>query len=172
MEESRPSFWRRIGIAIVACFQALFDAEFAAGVERLRQGPARPQLRETKDDAALQLLGLLQREGRLVDFLEEEVDSFSDAEIGAAARVVHQGCRQALHEHAILAPVRTEEEEASVEVPPGFDATAIRLVGNVTGEPPFRGVLRHRGWRVTELRLPRVSEGHDLRVIAPAEIEL
>jgi hypothetical protein len=189
--DERPSFFARIWIAWVAYFRVLFDGDFAAGVQRLRSGTASPSLpppavempreaakkpqvvmREAPTDAALQLLALLQRRGRLVDFLEEDIAGAKDAEIGAAARVVHEGCRQAVHEHFTLVPVREENEEARIDVPAGFDAGAIRLTGNVVGEPPFRGTLRHRGWRCTEVKLPKITEGHDVRVIAAAEVEL
>src|SRR5207253_6846543 len=36
--------------------------------------------------AAVQLLAILQREGRLLDFLQEDVDGYADAQIGAAVR--------------------------------------------------------------------------------------
>ncbi len=123
-------------------------------------------------DAALQLLALLQREGRLVDFLEEDVASFADADIGAAARVVHTGCRKALRDHVKLAPVRDEEEGAKVTLPEGFDKAAVKLTGNVQGKGPFSGILRHRGWRATEVSMPVAIEGHDARVVAQAEVEL
>jgi hypothetical protein len=129
-------------------------------------------LREAGPEAALQLLALLQREGRFVDFLEEDVTSFSDAQIGAAARVVHDGCRKALREHLPVEPVRTEEEGSKVVLEKGFDPSKVRLTGNVTGEPPFRGTLAHRGWKVKEVRLPKMTEGHDATIVAPAEVEV
>lgn len=190
--DTRPGFFARIFLAWIAYFRTLFDAEFAAGVVRLRAGalpppreeaPAAPEprekkkapppkLREYSPDAALQLLALLQREGRLVDFLEEDLSSASDADIGAAARVVHDGCRKALREHVTLAPVRSEDEGTKVTLEKGFDAASVRLVGNVVGEAPFTGTLRHRGWRAADVKLPSMSEGHDARVIAAAEVEL
>jgi hypothetical protein len=123
-------------------------------------------------DSALLLLGLLQREGRLVDFLEQDISAFGDAEVGAAARVVHEGCRKALRGHAEVASVRDEEEDSRVEVAEGVESGAIKLTGNVTGKPPYRGVLRHRGWRVVRLELPAALAGHDPSVVAPAEVEL
>jgi hypothetical protein len=107
-----------------------------------------------------------------VDFLEEDVAQYSDAEIGAAVRVVHEGCRKALREHLMLQPIREESEGASITLEQGFDASALRPTGNLVGEPPFTGTLAHRGWRVAEVRLPRLAEGHDVHVIAPAEVEL
>ncbi len=123
-------------------------------------------------DAALQLLGLLQREGRLIDFLEEDVAAFSDGDIGAAARVVHAGCRKALRDHVTLTPVRSEVEGAKVSLPEGFDPSDVKLTGNVQGKAPYEGTLRHRGWKVAEITLPTPLAGHDARVIAQAEVEL
>ena len=122
--------------------------------------------------AAYQLLGLLQREARFVDFVQEDVASYSDAEIGAASRVVHEGCRKVLREHFTLAPVRSEAEGSRVSLPAGFDATRNRVTGNVVGEPPFSGTLTHRGWLAGDARLPQLSDADVARVIAQAEIEL
>jgi hypothetical protein len=193
-EPAAPGFFARLFLAWVAYFRTIFDADFAAGVVRLREGkpalppppveekkapekkpePEKPKvaLKEASPDAALQLLALLQREGRFIDFLEEDVASFSDAQIGAAARVVHEGCRKAVREHFPMSAVRSEEEGARVKIEKGFDASAIRLTGNVSGEPPYTGTLAHRGWRVSEVKLPKMAEGHDAKVITPAEIEL
>ncbi|WP_437333035.1 DUF2760 domain-containing protein [Sorangium sp. So ce394] len=122
--------------------------------------------------SALQLLSLLQREGRLVDFLEQDIASFGDADVGVAARMVHEGCRKALRSHAKLAPVRREEEGAKVTLEAGYNPSEVKLIGNVSGSAPYRGVLRHRGWRADELSLPTPIAGHDASVIAPAEVEL
>lgn len=132
--------------------------------------PAPP--READTTAALQLLSLLQREARLVDFVQEDIAAYSDAEIGAAARVVHEGCRKVLREHITLAPVRAESEGSRLTLPAGFDAATVRLTGNVVGQAPFTGTLAHRGWRATEVRLPQLAEGHDARIVAQAEVEL
>lgn len=124
------------------------------------------------DTAALQLLGLLQREARLVDFLQEDVAPYSDAEIGAAARVVHEGCRKVLREHFSIAPVRTEAEGSRVTLAAGFDAAAMRLTGNVVGQAPFTGTLGHRGWRVDDVRLPQLTDHKAAAIVAQAEVEL
>lgn len=121
---------------------------------------------------ALQLLALLQREGRLVDFVEEDLTGFPDASIGAAARTVHAGCKRAIEELFRLEPVYREPEGAKVTVAPGFDASAVRLTGNVVGQPPFQGALRHHGWRAREVKLPPAPDGKDLAILAPAEVEL
>ena len=123
-------------------------------------------------DGALALLALLQREGRLVDFLRESLDSYADADIGAAARDVHRGCKKVLEQHLALEPVMPGAEEEKVSVPKGFDPAEVRLIGEVKGEPPFRGTLRHHGWRVVDARLPALADGVDRTVIAPAEVEL
>lgn len=132
--------------------------------------PAAPTLAEQAQ--AIQLLGLLQKEGRLLDFLQEEIGSYDDGQIGAAVRNIHRDCRKVLQDYVGIEPVLDGAEESQVTVEPGFDPSRIRLIGNVTGEPPFSGVLRHHGWRAAQLKLPRPPEGHDRTVIAPAEVEL
>ncbi len=121
---------------------------------------------------ALQLLSILQREGRFIDFLQEDMSSFGDDEIGAAARVVQEGCKRGLADYVELASVRQEEEGASVTLEPGYDANETRVTGNVTGEPPYRGSLAHHGWRAASIRLPKLSSEHDARILAPAEVEI
>jgi Domain of unknown function (DUF2760) len=174
----------RLSLAFGTFFGVLGDAQFAEGVLRLKQGaastptpspspvPEPVTIREATPDAALQLLGLLQRDARLIDFVQEDIAGYGDADIGAAARVVHAGCRTALREHFTIEPVRAEAEGAQITLPQGFDASAVRLTGNVVGKPPFTGSLSHRGWHVTDVRLPKLMQGHDASVIAPAEVTL
>ncbi len=119
---------------------------------------------------AMQLLAMLQREGRLVDFLEEDLGGASDADVGAAARTVHDGCRKALRGSVTLAPVRPESEGARVRVESGYDAGALKLTGALRGQGPYEGTLAHRGWRVQEVKLPQLLPGADARVVAPAEV--
>ena len=169
---SPPSFFARLSLA----FRVLGDASLAAKVEALAapavaERPAEPAPEKTPA-SALALLALLQREGRLVDFLQEEVAAFSDAEIGAAARVVHTGSRKVLQQYLALEPVLADPEGARVTVPAGFNAERIRLTGNVAGQPPFTGTLKHHGWMAASVRFPAVSAALDPRVIAPAEVEL
>jgi hypothetical protein len=181
MTERFPSFIQRFGLAFSVFFRALFDAEFAGCILKLIRGFKEereessndvPILQETNPDSALQLLGLLQQEGRLVDFLEEDVAHYQDAEIGAAVRIVHEGCRKVLHEHLTLLPICQEAEGDSITLEHGFDASALRPTGNLVGEPPFTGTLAHRGWQVNEVRLPKLAKHHDVHIIAPAEVEL
>jgi Domain of unknown function (DUF2760) len=124
------------------------------------------------EDGALLFLGLLQREGRLIDFLEQEIASFSDADVGAAARAVHEGARRTLRSHVTIEPVRSEAEGAKITLENGFDANAVKLTGNVRGQPPHVGTLKHPGWRASKMKLPRAMDGHDVHVLAPAEVEL
>jgi hypothetical protein len=123
-------------------------------------------------DGALALLALLQREGRLVDFLRDSVDGAEDGDIGAAAREVHRGCRKVLDQYLAFEPVMPGEQDEKVNVPKGFDPAEVRLVGEAKGEPPYRGVLRHHGWRVVDAKLPALADGIDRTVVAPAEVEL
>jgi hypothetical protein len=138
----------------------------------------KPADRPRKDAAALQregalaLLALLQREGRLIDFLREPLDGFTDADIGAAARDVHRGCKKVIDLHLSLEPMIAGNEDDKVTVPRGFDPSEIRLIGEARGEPPFAGTLRHHGWRVVDTRLPALADGLDRTVIAPAEVEI
>ncbi len=123
-------------------------------------------------DRAVQILSLFQRDGRLVDFLEEDVSAYPDGQLGAAVRSIHTSCRQVLERYLKLEPILASEEDQPVTVEPGFDPAAIKLVGNVTGEPPMRGLLRHRGWRVTEVNLPSLAQGSGRAILAPAEVEI
>lgn len=194
MPESNLSFFGRLSLAVGTFFSVLGNREFAANVLRLRDGAAAPvaptpaaapapapapaakasapELREASPQAALQLLGLLQRDARFIDFVEEDIAGYSDADIGAAARLVHDGCRATLREHFTIVPVRDEAEGSRVTLPAGFDATAVRVTGNVVGSAPFTGTVSHRGWRVADVRLPKLTGSHDASVIAPAEVEL
>jgi hypothetical protein len=195
MSKPLPSFWGRISLAFGAFFKILGDAEFAARIRDLEAGPlaapasapasagvvpvapttsaaATAPLRAPTPEAALQLLSLLQREARLIDFANENLTAYADADIGAAARVVHEGCARVLAEHFTIEPVRAEAEGSRVRLEEGFDAGAVRLTGNVVGKAPFTGSLSHRGWRATSVRLPQLAEKHDATVLAPAEVEL
>jgi hypothetical protein len=189
VSEPTLPFPTRLWFAWICFFRVLFDGAFASRAWEAREPKALPPPEEPPKLAppkpepkplpeppsagpALQLLALFQREGRLIDFLEQDVAGFGDAEIGGVARVVHEGCRRALHEHVKLEPVRAEEEGAPVTLEAGFDPAQVKLSGNVGGSAPYKGVLRHRGWRAAEATLPVPVKGHDARVLAPAEVEL
>ena len=121
---------------------------------------------------ALRLLSLLQRDGRFIDFLQDDVTSYSDQEVGAAARVVHSGCKKALQAYVKVEPVLPQQEGDKLTIEKGFDPGKIRLTGNVVGEPPFKGSLAHHGWKAIEFKLPEVPAGQDPSILAPAEVEL
>lgn len=141
-------------------------------VEKPAPAPEPVILKEASPDAALQLLGLLQKEARFIDFIKEDITAYSDQDIGIAARVVHEGCNKAINEHFTLAPVRTEHEGDRVTLQPGFDAALVRLTGNVVGSAPFTGSLIHKGWQVTGIHLPKLTPEHNAAIIAAAEVEL
>ncbi len=135
-------------------------------LDELKQ--AQPSIR-----ASLQLLVILQRQGRLVDFLQEDLSQFDDAQIGAAARNIHSSCRDSIKKHIKLEPIFKNEEGEEISIPEGFDAQAIQLTGNVKGNPPFRGVLKHKGWRASNIQLPKLAPNEDNNnVLAPAEVEI
>ncbi len=159
-----------IGAPAVLALLFLLTVRRGNAAEPAAAPPAAPPTAERDDGAALRLLSTLQQEGRLVDFLQEDIGPYSDEQIGSAVRTLHAGCRKALRACVTLEPVLASAEAEAVSVPVGFDPAAIRLTGNVSGAPPFQGVLRHAGWRVTAVKLPAAA-GDD-RVIAPAEVEL
>lgn len=188
-------------MAFVCWFRVLFDGKFAARVRALSPEAeagaeagtetATEQRSETTQASleaepapspepdpreriapALQLLGLMQREGRFVDFIEQDLTGFSDADVGTAARVVHEGCRRALQSRATITPCRTESEGAAITLAPGFDARLVAITGNLAGEPPYTGVLRHGGWKIQELKLPELVGDANPEIIQPAEVEL
>jgi hypothetical protein len=184
-------FWERVVFASRCLFSILFHADIPNDIAQKLVKPAGPgpraatvaapsdsRLKEVERpvsegfDRAVQMLALLQRDGRLIDFLAENISAYPDAQIGAAVRTIHDTCRQVLDQYVKLEPILNSEEDQPVTVPAGFDLAAIKLIGNVAGEPPVRGVLRHKGWRVKEVNLPPLPQGAGRMVVAPAEVEL
>ena len=155
----------RFVLGCKALWKSWTDPAFADRAEALiLKAPAGPDLR---------VLAVLQRDGRLLDFLQEEIDDFSDAQVGAAVRDIHRDCRKSLRNYLTVAPVLPGEDESEVVVPGDFDPAAIRLTGNVAGPPPFRGVLKHHGWRVEAVHLPAIPGARDdSAILAPAEVEI
>ncbi len=124
-------------------------------------------------NASLQTLVVLQRKGRLIDFLQENLSDYDDAQIGAAVRSVHAGCKETLSKYVDLKPVFKEDEGNEVTINQGFDAKAIQLSGNVKGNPPFKGILKHRGWRAVKVQIPQLtSQEEGNNILAPAEVEI
>ena len=180
-------FWERVSFAFRCFFSILFHADIPSDIVRRLVKPAStaPQtptgaqpsvlrLNETERpaletfDRAVQMLALLQRDGRFIDFLVENISAYPDAQLGAAVRTIHEACRQVLDHYVKLEPIVNSEEYKPVTVQGGFDPATIKLIGNVAGEPPVRGVLRHKGWRVKEMNLPPLPQGASRMVLAPA----
>lgn len=154
-------FHGRIADDILAVFTTASPAKLAAA----------PAAAPETSDRATQMLSLLQRDGRFVDFLMEDLTAYPDAQVGAAARDVHSGCRQALSRYLSLTPVLDDDEGSQVTIGQGTDPARVKLVGNVVGTPPLRGVVRHRGWEATRVELPPLS-GTGRTIVAPAEVEI
>ncbi|BDX02671.1 MAG: DUF2760 domain-containing protein [Marinomonas sp.] len=138
---------------------------------------AAPALDTVNADGAHQLLQLLQQEARFIDFIQESIDDYSDADVGAASRQIHAGCSKVLKQHFTIDVVsldvlNTAAESSRVEVPAGYDAKQIKLEGRVEGDGPYAGSLIHPGWKVTETRLPKVTNTESLNILAPAEVEV
>ena len=151
--------------------QELGDRGAAAQVVRSTSVLTRPN---QTDAEIVSFLAMLQARGRLVDFLMDDINAYGDAQVGAAARVVHTGCKAALLEHFRISPVRTEGEGATVKVAAGYSPDEYRLLGKISGPAPFSGVLVHHGWKTDAVNLPRIlrSSTDRLPAIAPAEVEL
>jgi hypothetical protein len=118
------------------------------------------------------LFSVLQREGRLMDFLQEDLSLYDDGQIGAAVRSIHENCKKTVARYLSPEPVMKHAEGETVEIAAGFDQQAVKLVGNVVGQPPFSGILRHRGWQLRSISLPKLSEAENPNLIAPAEVEI
>jgi Domain of unknown function (DUF2760) len=131
-----------------------------------------PPAESTAEAEIVAFFALLQEKGRLIDFLMEDLAAYEDAEIGAAARVVHEGCKGVLREHFKIHAISEAEEGAQITVPAGFAADEYRLVGKLSGDPPFTGKLVHKGWKTDTVKLPRIVDASRLPAIAPAEVEI
>lgn len=122
--------------------------------------------------AGLRLLAVLQEEARLVDFVRENLDDYDDAQVGAAVRGIHASLRKAVEERLTVETILDGEDGDTVEVPADFEPALIRVTGNPSGEPPYTGVLRHGGWKASDVRLPLPTPGSDPTILAPAEVEV
>jgi hypothetical protein len=175
------AFSTRISYAFRCFFSLLFSGTIPEDIVRamgVAAGASAPNVTASAKptaesfDRAVQMLALLQRDGRLIDFLSEDVSPYPDSQLGAAARTIHASCRQVLDRYLKLEPVIASEEDQPAIVPAGFDPATVKLLGNVVGQPPVKGLLRHRGWRVTEVRLPPLPQGAGREIVAPAEVEI
>jgi hypothetical protein len=171
------TFWLFLRIANAGLFKR---AQKTVAVEKKKRSADVPvdskkiekEKMEQDQRLFLYLLSLLQREGRLLDFFSENLDLYEDDQIGAAVRSIHQNCKKVIDKNLSPRPVFEQGEGEEITVEPNFDPNAIKLTGNVSGDPPFRGVLRHKGWQTQKLELPTLSSGQDSKIIAPAEVEI
>jgi hypothetical protein len=174
----------RIVLAFRAFFNLLFSGELSAEIlialnlsRRSAPAPAKaaapppPAPAVRTSDGALQILAILQRDSRLIDFLQEDVSGYSDDQIGAAVRELHDQCRDAIARYVTLAPV-IDGVEGTYAKAPAQDANLVKFVGNVPAKPPAGGTLRHKGWRATKVDLPDLPAKQDATIIAAAEIEI
>jgi uncharacterized protein DUF2760 len=168
-------------LALAILILALVDRKGSAVSHSLKtQSPAPaplpiqpPAPAENQAEAEIVIFfALLQEKGRFIDFLMDDITPYEDAEVGAAARVVHQGCRQVLEEYFKISAISDAEEGAQITVPAGYAADQYRIVGKLVGDPPFTGTLLHKGWKTEFVKLPRVVRSERLPSIAPAEVEL
>ena len=170
-------------IAVVALVLAVLVALLSfSGIRRQAAvAPSEPVAAKPPPPAANQaeaeivaFVGLLQDKGRLVDFLMEDVNSYDDTQVGAAARVVHQGCRAVVNEHFKISPVSDAEEGSQITLPADYAADEYRLTGKISGNPPFKGTLLHKGWKADSVKLPRIVNTNENRLpsIAPAQVEV
>ncbi len=159
-----------LGIAFKAFFKALKNKKEA---EKFVNTEENLQIKEeTTDHSHLRLLQLLQHSGRLVDFLQEDISGFNDAQVGAVVRKIHEGCRGSLEDFVTVRPLFDEQEGANVTIPENYDPAEVKVVGNVKGDAPYKGILRHRGWKAHKLSLPKQVGEIQQAVLAPAEVEL
>ncbi len=141
-------------------------AFFQAFKKQEEEAPQAPNMEH------LRFLGLLQKQGRLIDFLKEDISSYSDAQVGAAVRTIHTKCRDTVEEFVTLRPLFNEEEGATVTIPQGYDPTAVKITGKVKGKPPYQGILRHKGWKAHKQSLPKQLQQGDRSVVCQAEVEI
>lgn len=159
-------------MGLMLAFKAFFKAfQEPDQAKQFVEGTKSVTAQET-DASHLRLLHYLQETGRLVDFFKEDIASFTDAQVGAAVRKIHQDCRQVLEELVTIRPLKEENEGAVINIPKGYDPSEIKLVGKVRGEPPFSGVLIHRGWKAHKRSLPKQIGELTKGVISPAEVEI
>jgi Domain of unknown function (DUF2760) len=170
----------RISLAFRCFFNLLFGGALSEETLKLlklsRREPASkpaaaaPPAVKTAD-GALQILAIMQRDARLIDFLMEDITGYADDQVGAAVRELHDQCRDSIARYVTLQPV-IDGVEGTFAKAPSNDPILVKFVGNVPAKPPAGGTLRHKGWRVAKVNLPTLSPKQDTNIIAPAEIEI
>ena len=178
------------GLGVRTMLRIWRDSEFARKIFELEEGklvsraetraetklepkPAVIERREPRRSEALTLLAVLQREARLVDFVKEDIGTYSDAQVGAAVRDLHKACAVVLGRLFDLQPLSNAAEGSTAEVPRNFDPAEFHLTGKVVGDPPFRGAVRHHGWKAAKCELPEwTGSAGAAAIVAPTEIEV
>ncbi len=168
----------RISLAIRCFFSLLFRGSLPDTalpqlglVRRISPKPAAAPAAIRVSDGALQLLSILQRDSRLVDFVMEDIAGYSDDQVGAAVRSLHDQARESLTRYVKLEPV-IDGVEGTFTKPAVSDPAAVKFIGNVPAGKPSGGLLRHKGWRAGKVDLPALNPKQDSTIIAPAEIEI
>ena len=133
--------------------------------------------RDARVDAEIaHFLGILQEKGRFMDFVMDDITSYNNEQVGAAARVVHQGCSKVMSEYFSIVPLHEGAEGDSVVLQEGYNPAEYRPVGKLADGARIQGKITHRGWKATEIKLPRRAEtaagSEDRFVITPAEIDV
>jgi len=170
----------RIVLAFRSFFNILFSGTLSGSAlvelgltkrETAAPKPAASAPAASPADGALQLLAILQRDSRLLDFLMEDIAGYSDDQIGAAVRELHDQCRDSLARYVTLQPV-IDGVEGTFAKAPSADPNVVKFVGNVPAKPPAGGMLRHKGWKAVKVDLPSLAPRQDAAIVAPAEIEV
>lgn len=160
----------RLWLAIKAFFKALSEPKKAQLF--LEELPPAADIFVEQDQSHLRLLALLQQSGRLIDFLKEDISAFSDTQVGAAVRKIHQECSQSLEDLVTIRPVMDENEGAKIKVVAGYDPSLIKIVGHLKGEFPLTGKIIHRGWKAHKRSLPKKVGEQSNDILCPAEVEV
>lgn len=165
----------RIILAIRCFFSILFTGGPPPGLRAApapapAPAPTAAPIRPTSD-GALQILGILQRDSRFIDFLQEDIAAYSDDQVGAAVRELHDQCRDSLGRYVTLQPV-IDGVEGTFAKAPSSDPNVVKFVGNVPAKPPAGGTLRHKGWKAAAVHLPPLAPKQDAAMLAPAELEI
>ena len=170
----------RIWLAIRSFFSILFSGSLPEdGLTTLgltRRGAPKTQTASTPaaprpSDGALQMLSILQRDARVIDFIMEDIVAYTDDQVGAAVRGLHDQARESLARYVKLEPV-IDGVEGTFTKPAVSDPAAVKFVGNVPAGKPSGGLLRHKGWRAGKIDLPPLNPKQDSSILAPAEIEV
>jgi Domain of unknown function (DUF2760) len=181
------SFGRRVVFAFRSFFALLFKGTVPADIVEVvapsaslggaaaavaTAGPLASAAADDPGDRAIQLLALLQRDGRLVDFLFEDIAAYSDAQVGVAVREVHTSCRRVIDRYLPIEPILADLEGQTTALGAPVDPSTVKLVGNVGQQASYRGTVRHRGWRVGRSALPPLTASAARQVVTPAEVEI